>query len=153
MSSTRVGDHRVSACSVYPTFCSFHNKQTYFFVWVYTPRYKRFLEGLEHLKIETRLIDERFTSVMGECVIMTLKVCRLYSMWSVMLEPHRECSESWIWTGRRTLRSGGGRVHCLIPEVELLKLQNIGQFPDETVKIEDPQILYVSSQMYYQYQS
>jgi hypothetical protein len=25
--------------------------------------------GLEHLKIETRLIDERFTSVMGECVI------------------------------------------------------------------------------------
>ena len=26
-------------------------------------------EGLEHLKIETRLINERFTSVMGECVI------------------------------------------------------------------------------------
>ncbi len=25
--------------------------------------------GLEHLKIETRLIDERFESVMGECVI------------------------------------------------------------------------------------
>jgi len=25
--------------------------------------------GLEHLKIETRLIDERFASVMGECVI------------------------------------------------------------------------------------
>jgi hypothetical protein len=24
--------------------------------------------GLEHLKIETRLIDERFASVMGECV-------------------------------------------------------------------------------------
>ena len=24
---------------------------------------------LEHLKIETRLIDERFESVMGECVI------------------------------------------------------------------------------------
>jgi hypothetical protein len=35
--------------------------------------------GLEHLKIETRLIDERFTSAMGECVIVTLKVCRLYS--------------------------------------------------------------------------
>jgi hypothetical protein len=34
---------------------------------------------LEHLKIETRLIDERFLSVMGECVIVTLKVCRLYS--------------------------------------------------------------------------
>ena len=25
--------------------------------------------GVEHLKIETRLIDERFTSVMGECVL------------------------------------------------------------------------------------
>ncbi len=24
--------------------------------------------GLEHLRIETRLIDERFASVMGECV-------------------------------------------------------------------------------------
>jgi hypothetical protein len=29
---------------------------------------KRFT-GLEHLKIETRLIDERFESVKGECVI------------------------------------------------------------------------------------
>jgi hypothetical protein len=27
--------------------------------------------GLEHLKIKTRLIDERFVSVMGECVIVT----------------------------------------------------------------------------------
>jgi hypothetical protein len=27
---------------------------------------------LEHLKINTRLIDERFASVMGECVIVTL---------------------------------------------------------------------------------
>ncbi len=27
------------------------------------------LGGLEHLKIATRLINERFTSVMGECVI------------------------------------------------------------------------------------
>ena len=25
--------------------------------------------GLEHLKIETRLIDERFAIVMGECLI------------------------------------------------------------------------------------
>jgi hypothetical protein len=36
--------------------------------------YSGFRGGLEHLKIETRLtderlIDERFTSVMGECVI------------------------------------------------------------------------------------
>ena len=27
---------------------------------------------LEHLKTKTRLIDERFASVMGECVIVTL---------------------------------------------------------------------------------
>jgi hypothetical protein len=27
-----------------------------------------------NFKIETRLIDERFASVMGECVIVTLKV-------------------------------------------------------------------------------
>jgi hypothetical protein len=31
--------------------------------------YTWFLGQLEHLKIETRLIDEKFTSVMGECVI------------------------------------------------------------------------------------
>jgi hypothetical protein len=31
--------------------------------------YTGLLGGLEHLKIETRLIDERFASVMGECVI------------------------------------------------------------------------------------
>ena len=31
--------------------------------------YTGFLWGLEHLKIETRLIDERFPNVMGECVI------------------------------------------------------------------------------------
>jgi hypothetical protein len=27
--------------------------------------------GLEHLNIETRLINEMFASVMGECVILT----------------------------------------------------------------------------------
>jgi hypothetical protein len=31
--------------------------------------YTMLLGELEHLKIETRLIDEMFTSVMGECVI------------------------------------------------------------------------------------
>jgi hypothetical protein len=35
--------------------------------------------GLEHLKIETRLIDERFASVMGECVILTPQVRRRHS--------------------------------------------------------------------------
>ena len=32
--------------------------------------YTGLLGGLEHLKIETRLIDERFVSVMGECVFL-----------------------------------------------------------------------------------
>ena len=41
--------------------------------------YTGLLGGLEHRKIETRLIDERFESVMGECEIVTLKVYRLYS--------------------------------------------------------------------------
>ena len=37
--------------------------------------YSGFREGLEHLKIETRLRYERFPSVMpGECVIVTVKV-------------------------------------------------------------------------------
>jgi hypothetical protein len=31
--------------------------------------YTGLLEELEYLKIETRLIDEKFSSVMGECVI------------------------------------------------------------------------------------
>ncbi len=31
--------------------------------------YTGFLEELEYLKIETRLIDEKFASVMGECVM------------------------------------------------------------------------------------
>ncbi len=30
--------------------------------------------GLEHLKIETRLINEMFASVMGVCVILTTQV-------------------------------------------------------------------------------
>ena len=33
------------------------------------PSYTGFLGELEHLKIKTRLIDEKFPSVMGECVI------------------------------------------------------------------------------------
>ena len=31
--------------------------------------YTGLIGGLEHLKIETKLIDDRFVSVMGECVI------------------------------------------------------------------------------------
>jgi len=31
--------------------------------------YSGLLEGLERLKIKTRLIDEKFVRVMGECVI------------------------------------------------------------------------------------
>jgi hypothetical protein len=34
--------------------------------------YTGFLGGLEHPKTETRLIDEKFASVMGECMIVKL---------------------------------------------------------------------------------
>jgi hypothetical protein len=34
--------------------------------------YTGLLGGLEHLKTQTRLIDEKFASVMGECVIVKL---------------------------------------------------------------------------------
>jgi hypothetical protein len=32
--------------------------------------------GLQHLKTETKLMDERFVSMMGECENVTLKMCR-----------------------------------------------------------------------------
>jgi hypothetical protein len=32
--------------------------------------------GLDHLKIETRLIDERFASVMGECMDLKSKTMK-----------------------------------------------------------------------------
>jgi hypothetical protein len=35
---------------------------------------------LDHLTIKTRLIDERFPSVMGECVIVTLQVRRIFKV-------------------------------------------------------------------------
>ena len=34
--------------------------------------YTALFGGLEHLKTETRLIDDRFSSVMGECVILSV---------------------------------------------------------------------------------
>jgi hypothetical protein len=37
---------------------------------MFVERRKSPFRGLEHLKIETRLIDERFASVMGECVTL-----------------------------------------------------------------------------------
>jgi hypothetical protein len=37
------------------------------------------IEELEHLKIETKLINERFVSVMGGCVILTSQTLCLYS--------------------------------------------------------------------------
>ena len=36
--------------------------------------YTGWCEGMEHLKIKTRLINERFVSVMGECVTWTPQV-------------------------------------------------------------------------------
>jgi hypothetical protein len=41
--------------------------------------YTGLIGGLEHLKIETRFINDMFASVMGECVILTPQVRRRYS--------------------------------------------------------------------------
>ena len=37
------------------------------FVFIINLGYTEFLGELEHLKIETRLIDEKFANAMGEC--------------------------------------------------------------------------------------
>ena len=39
------------------------------------------------------------------------------------------------FAAQRTPRGGSARVHCLIAQAELLKLQKSGQFPDEPVRI------------------
>jgi hypothetical protein len=51
--------------------------------------YTGFSDTLEHLKLETRLIDERFVSLMGEslmgeCEIVTLQVRRPSSIFKVI---------------------------------------------------------------------
>ncbi len=65
----------------------------------------RLFGGLEHLKIDlTRLIDKRFPSVMGECEIVTLKVCRLYSKKSEVLQPFNEKSSCFYESIKRDLK-------------------------------------------------
>ena len=63
-------------------------------VFVFVTEYTGWHVELEHLKIETRLINERFPSVMGECV---------------------------IWT-RRRMRGESGTGHGDVVETELLKV-------------------------------
>ena len=49
---------------------------------------------------------------------------------------------------RRTSRVCSGTDHGRIAQAELLKLQKSGQFPDETVRINDTPVHYVNSQTY-----
>ncbi len=49
--------------------------------------YTVFHGGQEHLKIKKRLIDEKFASVMGECVFVKLQVRRLYLELYLKLPP------------------------------------------------------------------
>ncbi len=49
--------------------------------------YTGFLGGLEHLKTETRLIDERFASVMGECDFELIGVPSRLRLIFVNLQP------------------------------------------------------------------
>jgi hypothetical protein len=91
---------------------------------------------------------------MGECEIVTPKACRLYLELYVKLPPWQGCSRILILRLRRTPRGGSGTDHGheSVAQVELLKLQKSGEFPDESVKIKGAQIHYVVSQTYYQKQ-
>jgi hypothetical protein len=93
--------------------------------------YTGLCEGLEHLKIETRLTNKRLTSVMGECVILTTQVFHRYSKYSVYYILTKDISTfrfSWI------------------EQTELLKMQKSGQFPDETVRIK---VFFPSTEVYF----
>jgi hypothetical protein len=46
----------------------------------------------------------------------------------------RGCYQLLILPVQRKPRDGSGKVHWWIPEADLLKLQKIGQFPDEPVR-------------------
>jgi hypothetical protein len=83
--------------------------------------------GLEPLKIETRLINDMFASVMGECDLDSTGTSSIFKI----------------------IRSvGSGKIHRSMAVAELLKMQKIGQFPDDLVKIKVSQIHYESSQTY-----
>ena len=56
--------------------------------------YTGLCEGLEHLKIETKLINERFTSEMGECVILTSQVFRRFTSFIFKISRHLVYYES-----------------------------------------------------------
>ena len=52
-------------------------------------------EGLDHLKIETKVINERFASVMGECVILTTQTLRQYTTgWIVVSKWYAGCTQN-----------------------------------------------------------
>ena len=63
--------------------------------------------GLEHLKIETRLMNERFVSVMGECVLeaigspsrlrFTRKTAALARMFPILDLSWEENTARWKW--------------------------------------------------------
>jgi hypothetical protein len=89
---------------------------------------------LEHLKIKTRLIDERFVSVMGECVIVTLGPSSVFKV----------IRSTVVFEKILTIFPLTGRLRKL----NFRRYGKIGQFPDEPVRIEVVQIHYVVSQTY-----
>ena len=73
-----------------------------------------------------RLINERFASVMGECVIWTPHVRHQYSVLSTVLQPWRECCRLSIEDVKRTPRVCSGTVGSFskIDEEEEVGLQS-----------------------------
>ena len=100
---------------------------------------------LEHQMIETRLSGESFWVCDGwVCDLEAIGAPSIFSiirsaaasarMWPTLL---LSCEENTAWRSER-----------LITLAELLKLQEIGQFPDESVKIEGAQTHHGDTQTY-----
>jgi hypothetical protein len=101
--------------------------------------YTGLIGGLEHLKIETRLIDERFASVMGECdceVIDSpsrLSLIRKGESLTRVLPPlDLNCEKNVAWR-----KWNSPLVDCGRWTPEAAKKLKRGQFPDESVRTKD----------------
>ena len=65
------------------------------------------------------------------------------------MQPWRESDQPYFWAVKRKPRGGSGTGHGRFTEVELLKMQKNGQFPDDPVRIKGVQIHYVNGQTFY----
>ncbi len=81
--------------------------------------YTGWIGELEHLMVETRFIDEMFTSVMGEYVFLKWYESRQYLSWYVELQLRWETDQPCFWTEKEKTLVGSGTDHDHVVEVEL----------------------------------